>query len=131
MVAEAIGEVRETPLWEWLIRGRGSKVAAFRSSAFQSADIEKLRTEIRGMMGLPYDYRYAPGDDSIYCSELISKAFERATKIELGKWEALGSLNWKPFETFIRNMEAGELPLDRLMVTPASITRDTGVAKVH
>lgn len=57
-------------------------------------------------------------------------AFAQATGLKLGKWEALGSLNWKPHETFIRDMESAELPLERLMVTPVSLTRDTQVTRV-
>ncbi|MFM7182616.1 MAG: hypothetical protein ACKO2G_14285 [Verrucomicrobiales bacterium] len=50
--------------------------------------------------------------------------------ITLGTWETLGSLNWKPHESFIREMEDGALPLDRPMVTPVSLTRDPKVKKV-
>ena len=90
-----------------------------------------LRGALGKHTGKNYDYRYAPGDDEIYCSELVFKAYHDAYGVELGKWENLGDLNWKPFEAFIREMEDGALPLGRPMVSPVSVTRSTALEKVY
>jgi uncharacterized protein YycO len=131
VVAEAIGEVRYTPLHLWVARGRGARVEAWRLAAEGGARVEALAAAVAPLVGRPYDFRYAPGDGEVYCSELVRLAYERGQGVVLGSWEKLGDLNWKPQEAFIREMEGGALPLDRPMVTPVSLTRDPRLARVY
>jgi hypothetical protein len=130
VVAESIGTVRYTPLWQWVMRGRGAVVEAWRPRAPFAADAAKLMPPIERLWGLPYDFRYAPGEAEIYCSELVRIVYAEGQGVTLGDWEALGTLNWKPHEAFIREMEGGALPLERPMVTPVSLTRDARLARV-
>ncbi len=130
MVAEAIGQVRYTPLHLWVVRGRRAKVESYRL-VNPPADLEeKLAAGIEPFVGRPYDYRYAPEDDEIYCSELVYKAYDRGLGIRIGDWERLGDLNWRPYEGFIRETENGKLPLDRLMISPVELTRSPLVRRV-
>jgi Permuted papain-like amidase enzyme, YaeF/YiiX, C92 family len=131
-VVEALGEVRWTPYAEWIVRGRGSRVEVYRVGdlASGSAGAGKLRGELMALTGRPYDFRYAPGDDEIYCSELVSLAYERGLGMRLADWDRLGDLNWKPHEAFIREMEVGPLPLDRRMITPVALTRSPKVTRI-
>lgn len=133
VVHEAIGVVRETPLHLWVVRGRGARVDAWRlrSDDLARLDTAKLRAALGKHAGKPYDYRYAPGDEEIYCSELVFKAYQDASGLELGTWEKLGDLDWRPHEAFIRAMEGGPLPLDRPMITPVGVTRSTLLEKVY
>ena len=130
VVHEAIGLVRETPLPLWIVRGRGARFDVWRLHA-EAPDPALLRAALARQAGKPYDYRYAPGDDEIYCSELVYKAYRDAFGLELGAWEKLGDLDWRPFERFIRAMEDGALPLDRPMITPAGVTRSPLLEKVY
>lgn len=130
VVIEALGTVCETPYWLWLIRGRGAQLTTFRVAGVSSAEIERVTSAARQFLGRPYDFRYAPGDDEIYCSELVYRAFEDGCGIRLGSWDRLGDLNWKPFEAFILEMEAGPLPLDRRMITPVGLTRSSRMVPV-
>lgn len=131
-VAEAIGEVRTTPLALWLLRGRGHKVEAWRLKNPPSPEAlhAALQRGLVSLLGRPYDFRYAPEDDAIYCSELVHKLYERELGVVLGRWERLGDLNWRPHEAFVRQMENGALPLDRVMVTPVGLTRSPLVERV-
>jgi hypothetical protein len=129
-VAEAIGEVRYTPLHLWLMRGRRFKVVAFRVNQLAPNAPEALKTGMRKLLGVPYDFRYAPDDAEIYCSELVNKLYARELGITVGAWERLEDLNWKPSESFIRYMESGQLPLDRMMITPVALTRSPNVTGV-
>lgn len=133
VVCEAIGIVRETPLYLWIVRGRGARLDAWRLHPAELAnlDLAKLRAVLGKHMGKPYDYRYAPGDDQIYCSELAWKAYHNATGLEIGTWEKLGDLDWRPFEAFIRKMEGGPLPLERPMITPVGVTRSALLEKAY
>lgn len=135
-VVESIGIVRRTPLALWIMRGRSGRFEAYRHSSpvFQSSETrlhESLAPALDAYMGRPYDFRYAPGDNEIYCSELVFKAYRDALGVELGNWEELGQLNWRPFETFIRSMEGGPVPLHRRMITPVGITRSPLLRRVY
>lgn len=131
VVHEAIGVVRETPLYLWIVRGRGARIDAWRWREIGAKDPAALRAALGKQAGKPYDYRYAPGDEEIYCSELVFKAYRDAYGAELGVWEKLGDLNWRPFEAFIREMEGGPLPLERPMITPVGVTRSGTLEKVY
>lgn len=129
-VVEALGDVCWTPYLQWIVRGRGSRVEVYRPASLTAAGTEALRRELNSLTGRPYDFRYAPGDDEIYCSELVYLAYERATGLRLAEWERLGDLNWRPHEGFIREMEAGPAPLDRRMITPVALTRSPALLPV-
>lgn len=131
VVHEAIGVVRETPLYLWVVRGRGGRLDAWRWREMGGRSPLALKAGLEKYSGRNYDYRYAPGDDEIYCSELVFKAYRDAYGAELGEWETLGDLNWRPFEAFIREMEGGPLPLERPMITPVGVTRSAALEKVY
>lgn len=130
-VAEAIIDVRKTPLFSWALRGRDLRFAAYRmKDTLSPGDRSKLKAALDGYMGRPYDLRYHPDELFIYCSELVYKAFRKGLDISLGEWQSLGSLNWEPHEAFIRSMENGELPLEREMITPVQVTRSEQLEQV-
>ena len=131
VVHEAIGVVRLTPLYLWIVRGRGGRIDVWRARDAAAAEPGRLREALGRHTGKAYDYRYAPGDEEIYCSELVFKAYRDAAGLELGEWEKLGDLNWRPFEAFIREMEGGPLPLDRPMITPVGVTRSAALERVY
>ena len=56
---------------------------------------------------------------------MVYKAYLRGAEIEVGAKEELGDLNWRGQEAFIRGITGGDLPLERVMVTPASIARNS------
>ncbi|MDR0534703.1 MAG: hypothetical protein LBH01_12200 [Verrucomicrobiales bacterium] len=129
-VAEAIGDVHYTPLHLWIGRGRSIKVAALRVPNLNEEQRGKITAEIKKFLNKPYDYHYAPDDTEIYCSELVYKVYNHALGIQLGQWQKLGDLNWKPSESFIRGMENGQLPLDREMITPVSVFKSDKLKRV-
>jgi len=117
-VVEAIGSVRRTPLALWIMRGRSGRFAVYREPALAVGPTGErfhaaMAAALVPYMGRPYDYRYAPGDAEIYCSELVFKAYRDAFVMEVGQWEEFGQLNWKPFESFVRSLEGGALPRQR------------------
>jgi hypothetical protein len=121
-VIEALGDVHETPLNAWLLRGRGMGVAVFRWRPGMMTDTAGFVAALRRYAGRPYDLRYRMDDEAIYCSELVFKGYRDATARQAGKVEQLGTLNWRPFEDFIRSMEGNQLPLDREMITPRALS---------
>jgi len=130
LVIESIGEVRETPLSSWVRRGRADRFAVYRLKPPYAKNIPRFIAELRPFLGRPYDYRYQMDDESLYCSELVWKAYKNATGEELGALVKLGDMNWKPFEETIRKYEGGPPPLDRLMITPRHLSEAKQLEKV-
>ncbi len=128
-VLEAIGPVKETPLDDWIRRGRGSYFDAFRLKPDLQPKIPAILTAARAYLGRPYDNHYDFDDERIYCSELVFKAVRTATGVSLGKVERLGDLNWQPHEAFIRSIE-GYVPKDREMITPRALSEAPELTQV-
>lgn len=129
-VLEALGEVKVTPLGEWVARSRDRRLFAYRFRVDAGVDIAAFIAAARSYLGRNYDFHYAFGNDEIYCSELVYLAFERVKARPLGEVKKLGELNWAPNETFIRSLENGESPLDRVMITPVALTQAVEVEPV-
>jgi hypothetical protein len=131
VILEAVGPVRETPLADWVRRGRGGEFEVFRLTAPHRDKIPAMIAAAQKYLGRPYDLRYQLDDEKIYCSELVYKAFRDAGGGELGKLQKLGELNWKPHEAFIRELEDGGLPLERKMITPRAVSEAPQLEKVY
>lgn len=125
VVIEAIGSVIETPLDEWIARGRDGAVHAFRLLPRYHASVPAFIAAARRYLGRPYDYHYAMDDVAIYCSELPYKAFLEATGERMGRIVRLGELQWQPYESLIRRLESGGLPLEREIITPRDLALAT------
>lgn len=130
VVIEAIGPVKETPLSDWIGRGRAKMVDVYRMEAELAPKIPEIIRRARAYAGRPYDIRYRFDDERIYCSELIYKAVKQATGIEMGKVERLGDLNWQEHEAYIRSIE-GYVPLDREMITPKALSQAKQLTHVY
>ena len=131
VVVEAIGPVQETPLAEWIAQGRRQRYAVYRLEARYRAKIPAFIQAAQSSAGRPYDIHYDLDDEAIYCSELISKAFERSTGEQLGKLQKLGELKWQAHAPVIREIEGGKLPLERVMITPRSLSEAPQLAKIY
>lgn len=131
VVIEAIGPVKETPMAEWISRGRGQAVTVFRLKEAYREKIPPLVKAAQSYEGLPYDIHYEFDDRAIYCSELIFKAFRTATGEELGKVQALGDLKIEGHEDFIKSIEGGSIPRDRKMITPRSLSEASQLEKIY
>lgn len=130
-VREAMFDVHDTALWEWVMRGRGSGFDVFRLRPEFRPDIPSVIEQSVKYLGRPYNYRYRLDDETLYCSELVFKSYRDATGRGIGRLETLGSLNWKPYQKLIEKYEGGPIPLDRQMISPASIARAPELERVY
>jgi len=132
VVIESIFNVHKTPLFLWLFRGRGGNFAAYRLDAKYSPLIPEFKRDLLFYEGQPYDYDYdMTASNGVYCSDLVYLAFDHASGEKMGTLEKLGDLDWKPFEHFIQSEQQGKLPLDRAMITPASLARAPQLREVY
>jgi uncharacterized protein YycO len=133
MVCEAVGEgVRYTPLAFFLLRGDEIDFEVYRLKGDVQHHAQDLAKCCQTYVGRPYDIQYELDDEKIYCSELIYKAYRDATDGgEVSIAERFGDLNWQPHkDDIIHYHGSDDLPLDREVVTPVSLTRSQQLAKI-
>lgn len=122
VVYEAIGKVRTTPLYVYILRGRERGFAVYRWKETEQRRVPEILEQTRAMLHRPYDTRYKMDDERIYCSELIYKAYRAATGGgEAGRLVRLGDLKWQGYERTIIDLEGGPVPVDREMITPRDL----------
>jgi hypothetical protein len=90
-VIEAVQPVRRTPLADWLARGAGGHATALRHADLDPGRRDAVIAAAARYLGRPYDLTFSPGDDQLYCSELVHLAYADVG-IRVGEWEPAGAL---------------------------------------
>jgi hypothetical protein len=122
VVIESIFNVHETPLFLWMMRGRGAGIAAYRLDEGHAALVPEFKKNLLTYLGDNYDFEYDMSKaQGVYCSDLVYLAFEKTSGEKMGVLAKLGNLDCKPYEHFIQTEQGGKLPLDRVMITPAAL----------
>lgn len=128
-VIEAISPVSRTPYAAFAARGERGEVLALRPRGLDAAARARAVAEAKRHLGKPYDLAFGWGDDRLYCSELVRKAYTRGAKLELGRMERLGDLALVGLERDLAS-RFGRVPRDLLLVTPASLAADPRLGPV-
>jgi hypothetical protein len=129
-VIEAVGPVSRTSWQRWRARGVGKRVLVKRAVSVPPEGLTRVVAEARQQLGKPYDPLFDWGDDAFYCSELVHKAFARGAGVTLGRFERLGDLRLAGLESELQQRYRGRVPLERLVVTPASIAAEPKLAVI-
>lgn len=122
-VTESLGDVHDTPLFSFIQRGRWSRFCVYRLKSSYADNIPLFIDALKSYRGRPYDFKFNLDDDSLYCSELVYKAYRKATGTGLGRLVALGGMNWQPYAKTIAALEQAPPPLNRLMITPKHLAQ--------
>jgi hypothetical protein len=131
-VIEALGTVSRTPWQAWTRRARrGGPYLVLRARHVPPAQRAAAVAEARRLLGRRYDARFGWGDDRIYCSELVVKAYQRGAGVTLGRMERLGDLRLTGLERALEQRWGGPIPKDLRLVTPASIAADPQLVPVR
>ncbi len=97
VVLEAVSPVRKTPLKRWIDRGRGRHYVVKRlrdaDAKLPKEVVERMQKLASTWLGRPYDLRFQWDDQSLYCSELAYKLFDRAAGVRIGKLERAADTN--------------------------------------
>lgn len=91
-VREAYGVVHDTPLQEWIGRGRQQRFDAHRLKSPWPNLVPSFAKESEAFLGRPSDYKYSMDDAQIYCSEFICKSMLSAAGARVRKVERLSGL---------------------------------------
>jgi len=130
-VIEALGKVSRTPIAAWIRRGDGRRYTAIRKRDLTPEAGAAVVTAARAFLGKKYDARFEWSDDRIYCSELVAKAYQRGANASAGRMQRVADLNIAPILAAARARYGDKLPLDRKVLTPASLAEDPGFVTVH
>ncbi len=144
-VIEAAGPVRETPLKDWIRRGRLGRYAVYRRPDLTAAQTAMILRAAAALEGRPYDLFFSFDNRAIYCSELPWLAF-RSAGLELGKAQTIGSLHVSgPIarnlmeergarDRACKGLDATQCRarlLQRGLITPVSIAHDRHLKQVY
>jgi hypothetical protein len=137
-VFEAVSPVKRTPLQSFAARGRDGHYVIKRlrdaENKLTPERIAKLRQVGSSWLGRPYDLRFRWDDQSLYCSELVYKLFERGAGIRLGELERAEDMNLddERVQRALRKRFAGaKFDPDETVVTPDSIFNDEQLVEVE
>lgn len=128
-VLEAVQPVSRTPWKTWRARGAGGKVTVLRAKDLDASALAQVVAEAKRDLGKPYDARYRWDDESLYCSELVAKAFERGAKVSVGTQQQVKSLQLSPADLAL-GPKLGIDP-EQTLLTPQSLAVDPHFEQVH
>jgi len=130
-VIEALGKVSRTPIAAWIRRGDGRRYTALRRRDLTPEAGAAVVSAARAFLGKRYDARFEWSDDRIYCSELVAKAYQRGARLSAGRMQRIADLDIAPILAAARARYGDAVPLDREVLTPASLAEDAGFVTVH
>ncbi len=137
VVLEAVSPVKKTALEVFIARGSGGRyrIKRLRDEArLGPKTIEKMRALGDSWLGRPYDLRFRWDDQSLYCSELAYKLFDRAAGVQLGKLQTAADMNLadERVQRALRKRFA-DLKFDprETVVTPDAIFHDPNLIEVE
>lgn len=128
-VIEAVQPVSRTPWKTWRARGAGGRVTVLRAKELDVQTLGDVVAAAKAQLGKPYDARYRWDDERLYCSELVTKAFERGAGVSVGAQQQVKDLHLSKADLAL-GPKLG-IELEQTLVTPASLATDPRFATVH
>ncbi|MCK8498822.1 YiiX family permuted papain-like enzyme [Myxococcus fulvus] len=130
-VVEAVQPVQRVPFAKWKARGVKDRILVLRAEDIDAKTKQRVLAAAKAHLGKPYDWRFGWGDDAMYCSELVRKAYAQGAGVEYGEMQTLGSLDVEGLRKQMRERYGAKVPLELTLITPASLARDTRLTVVH
>lgn len=136
-VLEATSPVKKTPLKTFIARGRNGMYVVKRlrnaSAKLPPDAVTAMRKLGNTWLGRPYDLRFRWDDQSLYCSELVYKLFERGAGIRLGELERAADMNLddeRVQQALRKRFANAKFDPAETVVTPDSIFNDGQLIEV-
>ncbi len=123
-VIEAVEPVREIPIESFIDHNNLWGIYRLKEEPSNPSWSKKVIRSARAMKGKHYDSLFQWGDNRIYCSELVWKAYSRGAGIELSEPQRVGDLNLSlpPVQELIKKRMGGKkLNLEEKIVTPGAL----------
>jgi uncharacterized protein YycO len=127
VVYEAVQPVGKAPLDEWIKRGDKEHYVIKRLKDSSKLDTVALKKEVTTMLGKNYDWLFEWSDDSIYCSELVWKGYERASGIKLGELRTLKELDLShaAVQKILKERYGDKVPYAMEVICPCDVFSST------
>lgn len=124
-VFEAASKVKYTPLQEWIDRGIGKKylVKRLATGELDSTSISKLQNTAKTFTNKPYDILFGWSDETIYCSELVWKIYDRALNIQIGKLQKLKDFDLSSpiVQNKLKQRYGKNIPYNEQVIAPSAM----------
>ena len=126
-VYEAVGPVKKTAFKDWIAMGDSNYYVVRRlakaDSILTDSTITKMRASVSRRMGVGYDFYFGWNDSLIYCSELVWKAYNESTGLEIGQPKPMREydLTHPVVKDLMRKRYGDKIPYDEKMISPGDI----------
>lgn len=146
-VIESVDAVRETPMKEFLARGKGRGFAVYRVSNLDEKQTANVVAAAKRQLGKPSDMFLRRNWEQLYSSELVKLAYDDIG-VDLGRTQRLGTIgkdvtpvkaqftrNWSTHpDCRRRNLDreaCWALVAKQDVITPSSIVSDSRATKIY
>ncbi|AMW78298.1 hypothetical protein AMD27_04960 [Acinetobacter sp. TGL-Y2] len=133
-VLEAIQPVQYTPLKQWIGRGLNQAYVVKRYHKRLSVQQQqRLVQSAEKHLTKPYDLYFGWGNDAIYCSEIVWKAYYEALNIQLAPLQKLQhfDLSAPQVKKLMKQRYGNQVPLNETVIAPEAIFRSKLLKVVH
>ncbi len=122
-IYEAVQPVKKTRLDVWASHGCNGRYEVRRLKDKSCVDMDRLKKEATSFVGKDYDCQFGWSDATIYCSEFVWKAFDRACDIQIGVLKKMKDLDLTHpmVKKTLRERYGNSIPLDMTVISPADI----------
>ncbi|MDF1816655.1 MAG: YiiX family permuted papain-like enzyme [Verrucomicrobiales bacterium] len=122
-IYEAVQPVKKTKLSDWGRRGENGSFVVRRLKDKSNIDMDRLKSEVMTYLGRDYDALFGWSDSTIYCSELVWKAYDRACGVQIGDLRKLKDfdLSHPVVQKTLRQRYGSCIPFDMDVISPADI----------
>lgn len=126
-VYEAVQPVKKTPLKDFHKTDNGETYAVRRlknaDEVLTTDNLDKLHKALQKNEGKDYDHLFGWGNDKMYCSELVWKAYYESTKLKIGKIQMVGDFDLKdPLVAKLVEARYGkDVPITEPTITPGAV----------
>jgi hypothetical protein len=127
VVYEAVQPVKKTPLKEFHKTDSGETYAVRRlknaDEVLTKDSLEKLHSALKKNEGKDYDHLFGWGNDKMYCSELVWKAYYEATKLKVGKIQMVGDYDLSDplVKKLVEQRYGKDVPVTDPTITPGAV----------
>lgn len=133
-VLEAIQPVKYTPLKQWIQRGVNQAYVVKRYyKPLSNQQQQRLVQSAEQHLAKPYDLYFGWGNDAIYCSEIVWKAYREALNIQLAPLQRLKQfdLSAPQVKKLMKQRYGSKIPLNETVIAPEAIFRSKLLEVVH
>ncbi len=125
-VYEAVDPVNKTLLKDFAKTANGETYAVRRlndEAALTPDALKKMREYMEGNVGKPYDHKFGWGNDKMYCSELVWKAYYEATRQKIGKVKMVGDFDLTDplVKRLVEERYGKNVPVTEPTITPGDV----------